>query len=129
MTAVAYGHREPPRLIAMPIPEARLPQPATPMDDLWAIKAATDMVGRMDEVLISESGLHLQGEPAHIAMQRVWRSLARHENAAGRYETKDTKDSWAGKHDFDAGAWHATQAGLWEMMGEHGLFLSGTPGH
>lgn len=50
-------------------------------------------------------------------MQRIWRALSRYENGSTKYENKDTRDSWAGKYDFDVGAWHAAQAGLWEMMG------------
>lgn len=52
-------------------------------------------------------------------MQRIWRALSRHENGASRYENKDTRDSWAAKYNFDVGAWHAAQAGLWEMMGQY----------
>lgn len=54
-------------------------------------------------------------------MQRVWRALSRHENGASKYENKDTRDSWAARYDFDVGAWHAAQAGLWEMMGRYHL--------
>lgn len=51
-------------------------------------------------------------------MQRVWRALARHENTSSKNESKDTRDSWAAKHDFNVSAWHAAQAGLWEIMGQ-----------
>lgn len=40
----AFGHLEPTRASSSAIPESRLPEPTTPMDDLWSIKAAVDMV-------------------------------------------------------------------------------------
>lgn len=44
----AFGHLEPTRASPSAIPESRLPEPTTPMDDLWSIKAAVDMV-RLDQ--------------------------------------------------------------------------------
>jgi hypothetical protein len=52
-------------------------------------------------------------------MRRVHRALARHESAHTKHDNKDTKDSWASKHDFEVSVWHAAQAGLWDMMGKH----------
>lgn len=70
------------------------------MDDLWSIRAAVDM-----------------GEAAHVAFRRIHRALARHEQVPSKHSNKDTRDSWASRHDFDVAAWHSAQAGLWNMMG------------
>ena len=43
-TTNGYAALEGPRSADMPVPASRLPEPQTPMDDLWAIKAAMDMV-------------------------------------------------------------------------------------
>lgn len=96
----AFGHLEPTRTSSSAIPESRLPEPTTPMDDLWSIKAAVDM-----------------GEAAHVAFCRIHRSLARHEHVPSKHANRDTRDSWASQHEFDAAAWHSAQAGLWDMMG------------
>lgn len=40
----AFGHLEPTRASSSAVPESRLPEPSTPMDDLWSVKAAADMV-------------------------------------------------------------------------------------
>lgn len=65
-------------------------------------------------------------------MQRVYQSLSGHEGtsgkpdsspawhvgSSGKLENKDPKEGWTTWYDFDFAAWHAIQAGLWEMMGE-----------
>jgi anaphase-promoting complex subunit 5 len=70
------------------------------MDDLWTIKAAIDM-----------------GEAAHVAFRRTYRALARHEHVPSKHSNKDTRECWVSRHEFDVAAWHAAQAGLWDMMG------------
>lgn len=52
-----------------------------------------------------------------MAMRRIHAALARHEHSSTRHGMKDTKDSWASKHEFDKAAWHAAQAMLWDMLG------------
>ena len=42
--STSYSLGEVPRLTPMVIPSARLSESASPLDELWAIKAATDMV-------------------------------------------------------------------------------------
>lgn len=44
-TGMAFGPLDAARASSSGIPESKLPLAGTPIDDLWAIKAATDMVG------------------------------------------------------------------------------------
>lgn len=44
MNATPYSLQEVPRLTPMMIPSARLLESSAPLDELWAIKPATDMV-------------------------------------------------------------------------------------
>ncbi|KAL7419641.1 hypothetical protein Q5752_005554 [Cryptotrichosporon argae] len=80
--------------------EARLPKAATAADDLWLLQAALDL-----------------GEPVHVAFRRVYAALSRLDVFA---DGKDDKErNW--DRDFDFGAWHATQARLWGMLGSDTL--------
>ena len=43
-TSFAFTASETPRIHQAPIPSTRLPPAATPMDELWSLKAALDLV-------------------------------------------------------------------------------------
>lgn len=60
----------------------------------------------------------------HIAIRRIHLALARYENTQVKpSDSKEPKDGWTRRHDFDLSAWHATQAGLWNMMGSDALAM------
>ena len=43
-TSAAFLPNENPRVLQQPIAETRLPKSPSPMDDLWSLKAALDLV-------------------------------------------------------------------------------------
>lgn len=63
-----------------------------------------------------------------MAMRRVHAALARYEQTSTKHGMRDTKDSWASKHEFDLAAWHAAQASLWDMMGKFTIASALRPG-
>ena len=92
-----------PRIEQAMIADARLPAVDSPIDELWALRAALDM-----------------GEPVHIALRRIHLALARYDFSRTKAEDKQIQ-GWVTEPSFDEGAWHAAQAGLWSMMGSHTL--------
>ena len=120
-TFSAFASSEKVRINQQPLSESRLPLSINPMDDLWSVRAALDLVGIEDLVIaLRQANRVLQGEPAHVAMRRAHLALARSEEGPPKppnnmqRETKDTSKVYKLFHE---GAWQAIQAGLWTIMG------------
>ncbi|WVQ73717.1 hypothetical protein IAR50_003297 [Cryptococcus sp. DSM 104548] len=108
--SVAFTSTETVKIHQTPIPLSRLPEAATPMDELWSIKAALDL-----------------GEPVHVAFRRVYAALGL-ENQLSLPENTGAEDAdrpytkqWPTAQKLDFAAWHAAQSSLWEMMGSRAL--------
>nr|XP_031863098.1 uncharacterized protein CI109_001576 [Kwoniella shandongensis]KAA5530170.1 hypothetical protein CI109_001576 [Kwoniella shandongensis] len=100
--SVAFSSTETIRIHQGPIPTTRLAESSTPMDELWSVKAALDL-----------------GEPVHVAFRRVHSALGKEiqvEQSNGEEEQRAPKQ-WRTGQKLDMAAWHATQAGLWGMLG------------
>ncbi|ORX36306.1 anaphase-promoting complex subunit 5-domain-containing protein [Kockovaella imperatae] len=103
--SAAFLPDESPRIYQQPLAEGKLQTPATPFVDLWSIKTALDMA-----------------EPVHVAMRRIHLTLARHEDLMAKSEGKrEGKQGIKPYRPFPLAPWHATQAGLWSMIGCHDL--------
>ncbi|ODN80635.1 hypothetical protein L202_02819 [Cryptococcus amylolentus CBS 6039] len=109
--SVAFTSTETIKIHQTPIPLSRLPEAATPMDELWSIKAALDL-----------------GEPVHVAFRRVYAALGLENQKTLPPESTGTEDAdrpyakqWPTAQKLDFAAWHAAQSSLWGMMGSRAL--------
>ena len=100
-----------------PITDARIPPASGPTDELWNLKSALQMVSSEN---MSEVQTDIQGEPTHVAIRRI--QLAQSRFVSTKLRDEKLLSGWAGEHAFDEGAWHASQAGLWAMIGEFRSF-------
>ncbi|WVQ79026.1 hypothetical protein IAT38_001118 [Cryptococcus sp. DSM 104549] len=105
-SSVAFAATETVRIHQTAIPPSRLPAGATPMDELWSVKAALDL-----------------GEPVHIAFRRIHSALGKElqSESGGSEDERRGGKQWRTGEVLDRSAWHATQAGLWNLLGSNTL--------
>lgn len=98
--SAAWPVAELPNVKDRPVPLRRLMHSVTPMDDLWSLKAAIDL-----------------GEPVPIAFRRIYTALGRTipPDPVSDDEPRPVQQP------LNAAAWHASQAGLWAMLGSQTL--------
>ncbi|OXG15048.1 anaphase-promoting complex subunit 5 [Cryptococcus neoformans Ze90-1] len=106
VNSLAFTATETLKIHQTPIPVSRLPDVSTPMDELWTVKTALDL-----------------GEPVHIAFRRIYAALGKEYQT----EVSDGEDErlypkqWVTGQGLEEPAWHATQAGLWNLLGSNAL--------
>lgn len=112
--AAAWPGLEVPKVQRDALPPRRLKKTASPMDEVWSIKAAVDL-----------------GEPIPVVFRRVYVALGQHHASTPPPSSEKNENPLRSgpSGQLNTPAWHAAQAGLWSLLGELGsVGVSNSPG-